>query len=143
MNTILKKLTSFCGLTLRRKWLVLFVVNLSFYSWLMMRFFKQYARFGGEHRRAATENEQLITDIRWAIFVANKYVCWENVCRHQAYQAKLLCQFYGVRYQVFVGFKKNAESGHIEGHAWTMAGQEMITGFCNPAEYAVQKIHEG
>lgn len=142
MNTIFKTTTSFYTLTPRRKWLVLLAASLSLYGWLAMRFFKQYARFEGVNRQSKVTDKQLIADIRWAIFVVNKSVWWPNVCRHQAYQAKLLCRFYDVRYQIFVGFKKN-EDGKIDGHAWAMAGGEIITGFCDPQQYTIQNIYEG
>ena len=64
-------------------------------------------------------------DIQYVIFVVNKYVPWQNVCRHQA---KILLSLYHISYQIFVGFKKN-EDCKIGGHAWTVAGGLMIMGF--------------
>ncbi len=140
---MIEKLKLFYRFSRRRQCLLALTVGCSFYSWVLMRLFNQYARFEGLQKPAKIFDYQLIANIRWAIFVVNKYVPWQNVCRHQAYQAKLLCQFYGVPYQVFVGFKKNAESGQIDGHAWTMVGAEMVTGFCNPSEYTTQAIYQG
>ena len=82
----------------------------------------------------------LVKDISFAINVMSKYTPWENVCRHQAYQAMLLCRFYRIPYQIFVGFKKSDE-GKIEGHAWTMINGEIITGFCKVEEYTIQAIY--
>ncbi len=140
-----KTLRLYYGLSLRRQFLLVLTLALSLYSWLMMRFFKRYAHFGKKNPKKPIVNRQsnqssIANDFRWAIFVVSKNVFWENVCRHQAYQAMLLCKFYGIQYKVFVGFKKN-EEGKINGHAWTMAQGEMITGFCNPDEYIVQAVY--
>ncbi len=137
-----KKLQLFYHLSLRRKFLLLLTLGLSVYSWFMFRFFKRHAHFGKQNSIVNRKSNQssIINDLRWAIFVVNKNVFWQNVCRHQAYQAMLLCQFYDIQYQIFVGFKKN-DSGQIDGHAWTMVGEEMITGFCNPDEYVVQAVY--
>jgi Transglutaminase-like superfamily len=139
---MIKKLRLFHRLGLRRKLLLILTLMLSFYSWIMMRFFKQYAHFGEQKSIVNRESNQslIIADIRWAIFIVNKNVPWQSVCRHQAYQAMLLCKFYNIPCQIFVGFKKN-ESNKIDGHAWTMVGNEMITGFCNPDEYVVQAVY--
>ena len=109
----------------------------------MMRFFKIYTRFGEQKPIINRQSNQssIVNDIRWAIFIANKNVFWQNVCRHQAYQAMLLCKFYDIPYQVFVGFKKNNESTKIDGHAWTMINGQIITGFCDPNEYTVQAVY--
>ena len=139
---MLKKLRLFCRLSLRRKCLLLFTMGLSFYVFLLMTFFNQYASFGKKATNSISQNieNQIIADIRWAIFMVSKYSLWENVCRHQAYQAMFLCRFYNIPYQIFVGFKK-AEYGKINGHAWTMVGGQMITGFCNADEYVIQTIY--
>jgi hypothetical protein len=71
-----------------------------------------------------------------------KYISWKNVCRHQAYQAKLLCNLYKIPYIIFIGFKKNDHTNEIEAHAWTIAGGKIITGFCNPDEYTVQSAYK-
>jgi len=85
-------------------------------------------------------NLTVVKDISYAIRVLSKYTPWENVCRHQAYQAMLLCRFYRIPYQIFVGFKKNNE-GKIEGHAWTTVNGEIITGFCKVEEYVISAIY--
>ncbi len=114
---------------------------LSFWTCLLLKFFKKQARFNCKQGVFKEADEDLLKDISWAIWVVNKYVPWESVCRHQAYQAKVLCQYYGIPYQIFVGFRKNEESGKIEAHAWTIAKGIIITGFCNPEEYTVQTIY--
>lgn len=104
-----------------------------------MKFFKEYAHFESTNQIPRSIDNSIIIDIRWAIFLVDSYVPWENVCRHQAYQAMILFLWFKVPYQIFVGFK-NGEDGKINGHAWTMANGEMITGFCNPEEYIVQQV---
>ena len=136
-----KKLKTLYHLSPRRRYLLVLAFGLSLYGFLLMLFFEKYATFG-ERRDLITQNDlpnPIVIDIRYAIFVVNKYVPWQNVCRHQAYQAKMLFSMYDIPYQIFVGFKKN-ENGKIDGHAWTMAGGMMITGFCNPNEYVVQSV---
>jgi Transglutaminase-like superfamily len=122
----------------RQKWLLFCAFSLSGYCYFLFRFFQNKAFFWRETTQPRPADAQLVADIRWAIRVAHRYASWPNVCRHQAYQAMVLCHFYGVSYQIFVGFKKNDLSGQVEGHAWTLAGEEWITGFCNPQEYVVQ-----
>jgi Transglutaminase-like superfamily len=137
-----KKITLFYHIPFRRKYLLLLTVVLSVYTWLLMRFFREKATFGQINPENSMKNveDKLIWDIRFAIHVVNKYVPYENVCRHQAYQALLLCRYFDIPYQIYVGFKKSDE-GKIEGHAWTIVQGEMITGFCNPEHYTVQAIY--
>lgn len=145
---ILKKLYTFYRLSTRRKLLFGLGLVLALYSWLIFRFLNKNARFGKKTEGEKTfqysfslpRYSALILDIRWTIFMVNKYIFWENVCRHQAYQAKLFCVFFNIPYQIFVGFKKN-EEGKVEGHAWTLVNEEIITGFCKPEEYIVQAIY--
>ena len=138
---MLKKLKILYHLIRRRKYLLLLAFGSSLYGFLLMLFFKKYATFGERTAQTVQNNvpTSIVMDIRYVIFVVNKYVPWQNVCRHQAYQAKILFSLYDIPYQIFVGFKKN-EDGKIDGHAWTMAGGLMITGFCNPDEYVVQSV---
>lgn len=139
----MKKLATFFKLSLRRKYLLLFTFGLSVYSYLMMRFFNKYAQFKQSQNKKEAE-EQLISDIRWAIRVVNKYVFWENVCRHQAYQAMILCRIYKIPYQIFIGFKFEIDGQNHKkmlGHAWATTHGEMLTGFCNPDEYVIQQVY--
>jgi len=132
----------FLRLSRRRKLLLFATLVLSFCSWILMRFFRKSARF--ERRKRGPEREadaRLVSDIRWAVFAVNRYVPWENVCRHQAWQALYLCRYYGIPCEIFVGFRKNKESGEIEGHAWTLIKGEFVTGFCDPEEYTVQGVY--
>ncbi|MCU0349431.1 MAG: lasso peptide biosynthesis B2 protein [Flavobacterium sp.] len=138
-----QKIKRFIKLSFRQKLLIFVVGFLSLYSYFLFRFFKQLATFGRVDR--VTQSVQnlemnLVNDIRFAIRVIGKFAPWENVCRHQAYQAMILCRFYQIPYQIFVGFKKN-DNGIIEGHAWTVVDNQIITGFCKPEEYIVQAIY--
>lgn len=137
------RIKRFIGLSIRQKLLLITVVFLSLYSHLKFLFFNYSAKFGriNEPPKNHTSTDMsLVKDIRLAIKIISKYTPWENVCRHQAYQAMILCRFYQIPYQIFVGFKKNDE-GKIEGHAWTIVNEEIITGFCKPEEYVVQAIY--
>ena len=138
-----KKISTFCSQSLLRQLLFGGTVILSAYSWVLFRFFKRFARFGIPSKTgnflSKKPNSARLADIRWAIATVAKYVPWQNVCRHQAYQAKLLCDFYNIEYQIFVGFKKG-ETNQIQGHAWTMAEGLMLSGFCNPEEYVVVQV---
>ena len=136
-----RKFRIFYRLSFRRKVFLLLLIPLSLYSKVMLSFFKKKAKFG-EKKLADNKSIKmvLVRDISFAINVISKYTPWENVCRHQAYQAMLLCRFYRIPYQIFVGFKKSDE-GKIEGHAWTMINGEIITGFCKVEEYTIQAIY--
>ena len=140
---IKRKFRTFYRLSFRRKFFLLLLIPLSLYSNVMLRFFKKKAKFGEKEKKLADNkliDTALVKDMSFAIRVMSKYTPWENVCRHQAYQAMLLCRFYKIPYQIFVGFKKNNE-GKIEGHAWTIVNGEIITGFCKVEEYVVQAIY--
>jgi len=140
---IWQKIRSFMKLSFRQKLLIFFVVFLSLYSFLLFKFFKQRATFGRIDRvnqRILNLDMSLVNDIRMAIRIVEKYTFWKNVCRHQAYQAMLLCKYYQIPYQIFIGFKKSND-GKIEGHAWTLVGNQIITGLCKPEEYVIQAIY--
>lgn len=138
---MLRKAAMFFSMSFRRKYLFLLTVAVSFYTFLLYRFYPQHASFGkpGNPVLLGKTDIKLISDIRFAIKLVNKYVPWENVCRHQAHQAKILCNWYDIPYRIFVGFKKN-EYGKTEGHAWTMVDEVMITGFCRPSDYMVHSV---
>ena len=136
-----RKFRTFYRLSFRRKFFLLLLIPLSLCSKVMLSFFKKKAKFGEKKLADSISiNMALVKDISFAINVMSKYTPWENVCRHQAYQAMLLCRFYRIPYQIFVGFKKSDE-GKIEGHAWTMINGEIITGFCKVEEYTIQAIY--
>jgi hypothetical protein len=141
--TVIRKVKTFLQSSLRRKCLFFVAVLLSLYAWFLMRFFRKQAHFGKAKIVCNKKivDHSVVRDVRWAIFTANKYVFWENVCRHQAYQAMLLFRYFRYPYEIFVGFKKNPENGVIEGHAWTNVNGEFVTGFCNPDEYVVQAVY--
>jgi len=137
--TLLNKIGAFFRMSLRRKMLLLVTIPLSFYSFVLFRFFQSNAKFGERDKAVDSKDDidmQLVKDISVAIKVIAKYSPWSNVCRHQAYQAKILCRFYGIPYKIYVGFKKN-EAGAIEGHAWTMVNGQFVTGFCVVEDYLV------
>ena len=142
---MIKKIKTFIRLSSARKMVVLQTIGLSFYTFLLFTFFNRYARFGKNVK--ATDNntqppDKKAGDIAWAIQVVDKYTPWKNVCRHQAYQAKLLCNYYKIPCLIFIGFKKDKMKNEIQAHAWTIAGGKIITGFCNPEEYVIHSIYK-
>ncbi|MHA8066748.1 lasso peptide biosynthesis B2 protein [Aquirufa sp. ROCK2-A2] len=129
---------------LRRK-LLFFGLSLSVYSYFLFRFSPKHARFGDSNTHLKPEKPDfiaIILGVRFVIKVLTKYIPWEFMCRHQAWLASVLLKKYQVPYTVFVGFKKNNE-GKIEGHAWTIAQNIMVSGFCDPKEYTVQTTYMG
>lgn len=142
---MIKKVKSFLRLSPSRKIIVFQALGVSIYTYFLFRFFNRRARLGEPTTAAAHFNQlssKKINDIGWAIQVVAKYIAWKNVCRHQAYQAKFLCNFYKIPCLIFIGFKKDPNKKEIEAHAWTVAGGKIITGFCNPEEYVVQSIYK-
>lgn len=107
-----------------------------------MLFFNKKARFDSWNLNGFNTNFdlQLIKDISFAINLIAKYSPWENVCRHQAYQAIVLCKWYKINSKIYVGFKKE-EDNKITGHAWTVVNDIIITGLCKPEEYHVQTVY--
>lgn len=139
----MNKLRTFIRLSSFQKGLLIQAFGASLYTWLLFLFFKKRAGFGetlsGNYPDLQADKRS--NDIAWAIHATRKYVPWKNVCRHQAYQAKLLCNFYKIRCLIFIGFKKDKAYG-IQAHAWAMAGGKIITGHCNPDDYIVQNIYK-
>lgn len=143
----MRKILLFLRLARSQKVLFVSAWFLAIYAWVMFLFFKKYARFSDTSNRIPQEASVLNTaqivrskEIRWAILAASKYIFLTNACRHQALQAKILCNRYAIPYTIFVGFKKN-EAGQIEGHAWTQVGETQISGMCDPQLYHIQQIH--
>lgn len=85
----------------------------------------------------------LRSDIFWSIYRVKRIVPWENVCRHQAYQAMILCIRYSISYEIFIGFKRNSETDEIEGHAWVISNKIFLAGNCIPSEYIIQQVFVG
>ena len=141
---MVKKLYVLYRLPFRRKYLLVGTWWLAAYSFVLLTYFTRYARFGRRTTAppASTANDPLIADIRYVINRVAPFVPWENKCRHQAYQARLLCRLYGIPYQISIGFRRN-EAGLIEGHAWTVVGEQMITGFCAPDNFVIQAVYAG
>ena len=133
----------FFKLSFHRKKLLLITPFLSLLTYILMRFFNSKTSFQTSPPLVnfSSENIQRMRDVRYAIKLTAKYTPWQNLCRHQAYQAKILCNYYRIPYQIYVGFKTNKKTNKIEGHAWTMVYGKIITGFCNPLEYTVQAVY--
>ncbi|GAB3413722.1 lasso peptide biosynthesis B2 protein [Niabella aquatica] len=154
---MMKKIKTFIRLQPQLKIMILQAIALSIYTGFLFAFLNRYVKFGKKtdlpsyssfpkesfriKGRKAETPERKANNIAKAIQIVNKYIPWKNVCRHQAYQAKLLCNFYRIPCLIFIGFKKDNEKNEIQAHAWTIAGGKMITGFCDPEEYVVQSIY--
>lgn len=140
---LLHKIRTFWKLSFRRKYLFGLTFLMSVYTYFLFKYFRKIASFGDLNANVNEEIQdiQLIDDIRFAIHITAKKTPWENVCRHQAYQAKLLCMMFKIPYKIFIGFKINETTNEIEGHAWTEVNHQMITGFCNANEYTIQHIY--
>ena len=139
------KFALFIRMKPKRKLLLAKGFFLAFYSYFLFAFNPKLARFGRMSTIVPTEKESnlsIIVDIRFMIKILAKYVPWEFMCRHQAWVVTYLLKKYQVPYIVYVGFKKNT-SGIIEGHAWTMAQNIMVSGFCDPDEYTLQAKYVG
>lgn len=139
----MRKFLFFWRLSQRRKFLLGYTGVVAVYSWFLFSFFKKQADFSTKKRQFVPDAKKvsdsqmaLANDIRWAILVVSKYFFLENVCRHQALQAKILCTRYKIPYTIFIGFKRN-EAGKTEGHAWTEVGILQISGRCKAEEYTV------
>lgn len=147
MTPNMRRIGLFFTFSPRRQYLLVFTFVLAIFSWFSFRFFPSRTRFSSKKMlifRDSTELDQkfrsLCLDIRWAILVVSHQVFFEQKCRHQAWQAKKICNWYGIPYTIFVGFKKN-EEGQIEGHAWTEAGGIQISGLCDPQEYHLMNTY--
>ena len=142
---MLKKIALFLRIKRERKVLLIFGFFLSIYAYFLFKYNKKKARFGRKNKSvyptsiAATA---AIYDIRFVVRVLTKYIPWEFMCRHQAWLVGFLLFKHQIPFTVFVGFKKNP-NGVIEGHAWTIAQDVMVSGFCNPSEYTIQATYSG
>ena len=115
-------------------------------SYLLFRLYPPAARFG---RPVAPGTPPVRADVsgrarhlRTLLRLVDKYALWENRCRHQAFQARVLCRWWGVPYAVHVGMRRT-ETGAIDGHAWTVVNDEFITGFCEPESYTILNSYHG
>ncbi|MBA4853669.1 lasso peptide biosynthesis B2 protein [Emticicia sp. BO119] len=137
---VFSKIQVFVRLSFRRKLLLSVLFLLSLYSYIMLLFFKKKAKFGERNKpvvKSGSVDMELVKDISFAIRIVSKYSPWQNVCRHQAFQAKMLCDFNKIPYTIYIGVKKN-EDGVLEGHAWTIVNEQFMTGFCKVEEYVIQ-----
>jgi hypothetical protein len=135
-----RKLGLLFSLSPARKRLLIFGMVLAFYSYFLFLFFNKKVKFGEKEKSkqgAQNMERQTILDIRFLMKTLEKYIPWEFKCRHQAWIASYLLKKNQIPYTVFIGFKKN-ELGKIEGHAWTIAEEIFVSGFCQPKEYVIQ-----
>ncbi|GHB36983.1 lasso peptide biosynthesis B2 protein [Mongoliitalea lutea] len=140
------KLKSFFGVSYRRKYLFAWVVWLSIqkkiYEW--MKSPKASSEFLCRHtpKKAIIQSNGidvgLVKDIAFAIHLGSKYIPWENVCRHQAWQAIKILNSYHIPHVYHVGVKKFPQ---IEGHSWVKVGDRFVSGACKESEYQLLFVH--
>ena len=125
------------------RWGLLFqVLRLSFESWYLDRYNPNVMRPENFQNNSGlsepkTESEiQRIRDIAWAIRKVSRVTPWENVCRHQAWQAAKLLHESGLKFQYVVGAKKNT-SGIVDGHSWVISANRFVSGRCKVSEYQI------
>jgi hypothetical protein len=138
-------LIKFFRLKKSRKILLAESLLLAVYSYFLFSYHRKNARFGSKNPTNSpdkkVENHEIF-DVRFAILILQKYIPWNFKCRHQAWIAGVLLKKKRIPFTVFVGIKKNA-TDHMEGHAWTMAENIMVSGFCNPADFTVLNTFKG
>lgn len=135
------KALTFLKLNTRCKILIMINILLSLYSYIIFSLFKKKAHFNSIFFiKKKSIDFNLLNDIKTSISIVSKNVPWENVCRHQAFQAKIILSFCKIPYKIFVGFRKDQNGIKIQGHAWTVVEDFTITGSCNPNEYVVQSV---
>lgn len=141
---MIHKVKTFFKLSRSRKILVIQAFIYSVYTFFLFTFFNQQARFGEKwlsgEKKPVTGIK--VADMAFAINLAAKYIPWKNRCRHQAYQARLLCDYYKIPCYIYIGLKKDIKKDEIQAHAWVMADGQMIAGFCNPEEYIIQNVYK-
>ncbi|WP_341228125.1 lasso peptide biosynthesis B2 protein [uncultured Arcticibacterium sp.] len=143
---MLKKIGTFFECSNRKKILFIHACIVGYYAWLLDVFFQRRLRLGVESLNkisarnlpnySSENSSQLVKDIGWSIKLAHKYILVNNACRHNAYQAKIMCKKYRLDSTIYVGAKIN-ELGEAEAHAWTVVDDYMVTGFCQAEEYLV------
>lgn len=125
-----------------RKWILLGrVLRLSAQAWYIDHNkpgkFRPEQWLDATHREPVSDDEiQQIRDVAWAIRKISMISPWENVCRHQAWQAAVLLNKSGLKFRYFVGAKKST-SGQIDGHSWIISGNRFVSGRCNVNEYTI------
>jgi hypothetical protein len=135
MNLLLRKIRSFQRLTSRQRKFVFWVFGLSIYRYILRligsdKAFTEKLKVSYDKDAEPTEEQIAIAlDIAKAIRIADQYIPWPNVCRHQAWQAVFLLTLYKSPFKINVGFKKN-QINRIEGHIWITCNKYFITGNC-------------
>lgn len=66
---------------------------------------------------------------------------WESACLVRALAARKMLQRRGIPGVLFLGVKKEAADGAMEAHAWTMAGELLITGGAGHETYQVISLY--
>lgn len=139
---MLKKLGKLIRLSPSRKFLIIRVLFLSAYSNLADKFRPGCLRpedyLPDQDVELLDESDQIqyIKDVAYTIGLADRFVPWENVCRHQAWQAAYLLGKKNIPFNYYVGARKN-DDGKVDGHSWVICCRRFISGKCNPDDYKI------
>ena len=60
--------------------------------------------------------------------LAAGYTPWDSNCFPQAVVARLLLGIYRIPYALYLGLRKDHETGEMKAHAWVAAGKIRVTG---------------
>ncbi len=139
---IIRKIKTVFTTPLYRWGLLIRVLGLSIEAWYLDRFNPKIMRpekilnDGGLSEPKSEPEIQRIRDIAWVIRKVSRVTPWENVCRHQAWQAAKLLHESGLKFQYVVGAKKNA-TGIVDGHSWVISANRFVSGRCKVSEYKI------
>ena len=144
MKRLLRKLKTGIFLTPRQKKMFLAVFFLSIYRNILLvlgskkAFSEHISKKQNPETLLNPEKMALAKDVAVAITLANKYIPWKNVCRHQSWQAIILLLKYQIPFEYFVGIHKTKTIK--EGHSWVKVNQNFVCGKCNEKNYLI--IHK-
>lgn len=85
-------------------------------------------------RQLSPAERAWVRELRSAIKLANKYIPWTNVCRHQAWQAAQMLMKHQIPFSYHVGINKT-KPNQAEGHTWILVEGQFVTGDCQLEEY--------
>ena len=130
----MRRLRKFFGLPWRDKLMLAeAVVTTSVASTaLLLLPFRWIAPWLGRHMQVSSESqtadaERTAHQVRAAIRVASRYVCWKPQCLAQAIAATTMLRLRRIEGTVYLGMAKDGES-ELTAHAWLRSGTIIVTG---------------
>lgn len=92
------------------------------------RLAKRYGLKRIDSNGALTLSEPL-NQIAWAINMAARYFPWKGSCLLEALALQRMCVKRGLKAEILLGVAKNpAKPNALKAHAWTRAGDHILTG---------------